>query len=136
MRIVAAFFLGYLLLLACSYVVFVGIYDGYFKSYSIDEFFNLVFITAQPWLIFALLALPFGWSLLYLKHSFLFRFLFLLAMLCCACSWQRDVGKWLGSYIFSEPAVLGSGIKVTLLYSVKDRSYFLMPNGSVSMIRR
>lgn len=119
MRYFSAFLLGFLLLLCASFVLFTGIYAGYFKFYGINEYFNLIFIYSQPWLVLALLALPVGLLVLEYKAA---RAFYALVLCVFAFSWQGEFGLWLGHRLFSSHTELQDA---TLLYSIQDRSYYL-----------
>lgn len=156
-RILSAYLFGMFLLLCLSFVLLVGIFNGYFKFYNIDEYFNLIFLSSQPWILWFVLALPVGWAILYSNYTLLFRFAFTLLLIVCLSSWYKPFGKQLGFYIFAKEIIFkgfnqelvseGLGISnnelssintpiiVTKLYFVRDRSYYLFPNGNVRLIK-
>lgn len=139
MKFLSAFCLGYLMLCVGSFVFFVGLWDGYFVKYGIDEYFNLIYIASQPWLLWAGLALPLGWGLLYARYASFIRAAFALVLVICACTWYKPFGLKAGYAIFSSPKTLTLKDKteqVTLLYSVRNRSYYLLQNGKTAMIKQ
>lgn len=152
MRVLAAFLLGFLLLGAAGFVLFVGLWNGYFTRYGINEYFNLIYITSMPWLVFALSALPVGWALLYAPFRTFFRGIYALLLCVLAISWYAPVADEIGFWLFSSKAKLpspdasvvsrefGDSINIpspksaTLLYRVKNSSYYLLENGTTKVI--
>lgn len=144
MKILNAFFIGFLFVLAVIFIFFVGLKISYFDYYGITEYFNVIFADSLPWLAVLAISLLFGYLILYSAFRRFVRVIYVLVLLICTVSLHAEIGRKIGEFIFmSEPMNvkisenLGLIINGRIIYVGRKTIYFLRSDtGKVINIKK
>ncbi|MGG7074455.1 isoleucyl-tRNA synthetase [Campylobacter sp. 9BO] len=141
MKFLNAFFVGSLLTFAVAFVVFTGLFSGYFKHYGIDEYFNAVFVDNVPFLWLLPVGFVVGYFIFYTPFRKFSRVVYVLVLLASASLWHSELGRKFGEMLFmSEIKNVSVSENVTInareIYSGRTKIYLLKDDEQVFKIKR
>lgn len=144
MKFINAFFIGILFVLAVIFTLFVGLKTSYFDYYKVSEYFNIIFVDSVPWLWILPISFVFGYLIFYTPFRQFIRIFYAIILLVCALSWQDELGRKIGEFIFKgelttiKPSPDSNiTIKGNVIYTGRKQIYFLRNDtGKVVEIKR
>jgi len=101
-RLITSFLFGFILVALLDFVMFIGMKLNYFDYYDIKEYFNVIFFDNQNFPIFLILALAFGYLMMYSKFAKIFDVLYIIMLLFSITTLYSSVGKSVGERFFLE----------------------------------
>jgi len=127
-----AFLFGTIFVLLLDFLLFVGLKINYFDPFGIDEYFNILFMENQPFLLLMIVSTALGYAMLYLKHYKVFDRLYIVLILIFGITFYEPVGKAVGKYLFLQKdqrlQVLDRNITTDILYQNNKAIYIKKPH--------
>ncbi|WP_169752595.1 isoleucyl-tRNA synthetase [Campylobacter mucosalis] len=102
MKLLNALFVGALLTFALVFMLFVGLWNNYFKFYGVDEYFNAIFVDNVPFLWLLPVCVFVGYAIFYAPFRKIFRVFYVLLVVCILFSWHKDIGLNVGQWLFMK----------------------------------
>ncbi len=126
-KIFNSFFLGSILLLLLDFLFFVGIKINYIDFYKIREYYNVLFVDHQSYILFVLFSIIFGFCFMQKKTGKIFAYIYIILVFVSCLTFFPTVGKNIGEFLFRKNNLefkLGRfKFKGDLLYRGRKNSY-------------
>lgn len=126
-RIFNSFFIGLAFVSLLDFLYFIGIKLNYFDFYKIREYFNVIFVDNQNFILLLLSCFIVGYLILYSKFSKLFTRIYIITIFLAASSIYEPIGRYFGVLEFMQKEqtfILGnSKFKGKILYKGRKYSY-------------
>ncbi len=127
-----AFIFGSIFVLLLDFLLFVGLKINYFDYYGIDEYFNIIFVDNQPYLLLFILSIALGYAMLYLKKRKFFDRLYIVLILIFATTFYQSVADAVGTFLFVQKdqklQVLDTNVTIDILYKGRQAIYLKKPD--------
>ena len=127
-----ALIFGSIFILLLDFLLFVGLKINYFDFYGIDEYFNVIFVDNQPYILLFILSIAFGYSMLYLRGSKIFDRIYIILILLFATTFYQPVAMRVGNFLFAKKnqnlQVLDTNVTMDILYKGRQSIYLKKPN--------
>jgi len=124
-KIIGIIIVGVILTLSLDFILFSAVKVHYFDVYRINEYFNLVFVDKQCWLLFFPVAILFG--TLFQFANTIFQCIYIVLLSIAMSAFYQPFGYKLGTAMFMEDKVLVIGeteINGKLLYKGRTHYHF------------
>jgi len=126
-RIFNSFFIGFVFVSLLDFLYFIGIKLNYFDFYKITEYFNVIFVDNQNFILVFLSCFIVGYLTLYSKFSKLFTRIYIITIFLAASSIYAPIGRYFGASEFmqKEQTFILGNIKFqgNILYKGRKYSY-------------
>ena len=126
-RIFNSFFIGFVFVSLLDFLYFIGIKLNYFDFYKITEYFNVIFVDNQNFILVFLSCFIVGYLTLYSKFSKLFTRIYIITIFLAASSIYEPIGRYFGASEFmqQEQTFILGNIKFqgNILYKGRKYSY-------------
>ena len=126
-RIFNSFFIGLAFVSLLDFLYFIGIKLNYFDFYKIREYFNVIFVDNQNFILLFLSCFIVGYLTLYSKFSKLFTRIYIITIFIAASSIYEPIGRYFGESEFmqKEQTFILGNIKFqgNILYKGRKYSY-------------
>jgi len=129
-RIFNSFFIGIAFVSLLDFLYFIGIKLNYFDFYKITEYFNVIFIDNQNFLLLILSFFIVGYLILYSKFSKLFTRIYIITIFLAASSIYEPIGLYFGESEFMQKE------QTFILKTIKFNGNFLYKGRKYSYIYR
>jgi hypothetical protein len=127
-----ALIFGSIFVLLLDFLLFAGLKINYFDHYGIDEYFNVIFVDNQPYLLLFILSIALGYAMLYMKKSKIFDRLYIVLILIFATTFYQPVAITVGTFLFAQKdqklQLFDTNITTDIIYQGRQALYLKKSN--------
>jgi len=101
-KVFNSFFLGLILYLILDFLVFIGIKTNYLDYYHIKEYYNVLFVDHQNYIILVIISFVFGYLMMQKKSAKAFAFFYIFLIVLSFSTFLTPIGRSIGEYLFRK----------------------------------
>ncbi|NPA73608.1 MAG: hypothetical protein GXO12_02745 [Epsilonproteobacteria bacterium] len=101
-KVIGSFFLGLMLYLLLDFLFFIGIKINYIDVYRIKEFYNLLFVDHQNYILLIVLSALFGFLITNKSTSKIFAYFYIVLIAVTLSTLYRPIGKSIAEKMFRK----------------------------------
>ncbi len=101
-KLFSSFFLGLILYLLLDFLFFIGIKINYIDLYHIKEYYNVLFVDHQSYIVMVLFSFLLGYLITQKKSAKIFTFIYIFLILLSMSTLYKPIGNKIAESIFRE----------------------------------
>jgi hypothetical protein len=118
---------GLILILLLDFLIFIGIKINYIDFYHMKEYYNVLFVDHQSYILLGILSIIFGYFILKKSSSKIFTIFYIILVFLSLLTFYKPIGHSIAQFMFRKDNIsfkVGSiNFKGDLLYKGRRNTY-------------